>query len=248
MTSAAPAMPSDEKPLSEVERVVDTFVAPTKTFTDLKRSSNWLVPWVLMAISSVALVALVDNKLGMRTVVDNQFAEMPKVTEQLEKLPADQRAEQMDAAVKRTRVISYAYPVLIIVILAIIAAVLLGSFNFGLGAELKFNQCLAVCMYASLPAIIKGLLAMLIIFVGGGAAFTFQNPIASNLSGLVDPSSHFLHSVAMSVDVFMIWTLILTGIGFSCLTKVKRGTCMGVVFGWWAVVVLGGAGLSAMFS
>ena len=46
----------------------------------------------------------------------------------------------------------------------------------------------------------------------------------------------------MSVDIFTIWTLVLTGIGFSCITKVKRGTCMGVVFGWWVVVVLVGAG------
>ena len=30
----------------------------------------------------------------------------------------------------------------------IVAAVLLATFNFGFGAELTFNQCLAVCMYS----------------------------------------------------------------------------------------------------
>ena len=31
MSSAAPVAPIEEKPLSEVERIVDTFVAPSKT-------------------------------------------------------------------------------------------------------------------------------------------------------------------------------------------------------------------------
>ena len=72
--------------------------------------------------------------------------------------------------------------------------------------------------------------------------------MASNLGGLVDPSSHFLYSVAVSLDVITIWTLVLTGIGFSCITKVKRGAALGVVFGWWALVVLAGAGIGAAFS
>jgi hypothetical protein len=231
-----------------VERVVDTYVAPSKTFTDLRRSANWFVPWLLLAIASVAMVVVVDMKLGMEKVVENQLAMQPKQAAQLEKLSPEQRASQMQTIIRFNRVIAYAYPVVIVIVLAIIAAVLLGSFNFGFGAELTFSQCLAVCMYASLPGILKVLIAILAIAVGGGEAFTFQNPVASNLSGLVDPSSHFLYSIATSIDVFTIWTLVLTGIGISCLTKLKRGTCLGVVFGWWAILVLGGAALAAAFA
>jgi hypothetical protein len=248
MVSAAPVAPIEAKPLSEMERVVDTFIAPSKTFSDLRRSANWFVPWLLLAIASVALVVVVDQKLGMVKVVENQLAMQPKQAAQLEKLSPEQRASQMQTIIRFNRVIAYAYPVVIVIVLAIIAAVLLGSFNFGFGAELTFSQCLAVCMYASLPGILKVLIAILAIAVGGGEAFTFQNPVASNLSGLVDPSSHFLYSIATSIDVFTIWTLALSGIGFSCLTKLKRGSCMAVVFGWWLVAVLVGAGIGAAFS
>jgi len=248
MVSAAPVAPIEAKPLSEMERVVDTFIAPSKTFSDLRRSANWFVPWLLLAIASVALVVVVDQKLGMVKVVENQLAMQPKQAAQLEKLSPEQRASQMQTIIRFNRVIAYAYPVVIVIVLAIIAAVLLGSFNFGFGAELTFSQCLAVCMYASLPGILKVLIAILAIAVGGGEAFTFQNPVASNLSGLVDPSSHFLYSIASSIDVFTIWTLALSGIGFSCLTKLKRGSCMAVVFGWWLVAVLVGAGIGAAFS
>ncbi len=248
MVSAAPVGPIEPRPLSEMERVVDTFVAPSKTFSDMRRSANWLVPWLLLAIASVALVVVVDQKLGMEKVVENQLAMQPKQAAQLDKLSPEDRAARMQTVVKFNRAIAYAYPVVIVIILAIIAAVLWGSFNFGFGAELTFNQCLAVCMYASLPGILKVLIAILAIAVGGGEAFTFQNPVASNLSGLVDPSSHFLYSIATSIDVFTIWTLALSGIGFSCLTKLKRGSCMAVVFGWWLVAVLVGAGIGAAFS
>ena len=248
MVSAAPVAPIEAKPLSEMERVVDTFIAPSKTFSDLRRSANWFVPWLLLAIASVALVVVVDQKLGMVKVVENQLAMQPKQAAQLEKLSPEQRASQMQTIIRFNRVIAYAYPVVIVIVLAIIAAVLLGSFNFGFGAELTFSQCLAVCMYASLPGILKVLIAILAIAVGGGEAFTFQNPVASNLSGLVDPSSHFLYSIATSIDVFTIWTLVLTGVGISCLTKLKRGTCLGVVFGWWAILVLGGAAIAAAFA
>jgi len=135
-----------------------------------------------------------------------------------------------------------------IVFLFIIAAILLATFNYGAGAELSLNQCVAVVMYASLPGIIKALLAIVALMVGGGDSFTFQNPVASNLSPLVDPSSHFLYAVAMNLDLFTIWTLLLSGIGFACLTKVKRGTSLGIVFGWWAVWVLGSSAAGAAFS
>jgi Yip1 domain len=227
---------------------VDTFVAPSKAFTDLRRSANWFVPWLLLTIASLAMVFVVDKKLGMEKVVENQMATQPKASAQLDQLPADQREVRIQTIVKFNRVIAYAYPVVLVIVLAIIAAVLMASFNFGFGAEVTFNQSLAVCMYASLPTILKALIAMLVIGVGGGENFTFQNPVASNLGGLVVPSSHFLYSIATSLDIITIWTLVLTGIGFACVTKVKRGTALGVVFGWWALVVLVGAGISAASS
>ena len=107
---------------------------------------------------------------------------------------------------------------------------------------------MAISMYASLPGIIKALIADPGDQHGRGDNFTFQNPVASNLSALVDPSSHFLYSSLTSIDLFTIWTLVLTGIGYSCVTKVKRGTCMAVVFGWWAVLVLVRAGIGAVFA
>jgi len=248
MSSATSAVPPEAKPLSEIERVVDTFVAPSTTFTDIRRSASWWLPWLLGAIVGIGMVYVVDQKVGMEKVSENRLALTPKQAAKLDQLPPDQRANQMEKAAKLTRYSAYGFPVLQLIIVAVIAGVLLGTFNFGFGAELKFAQCYAVSMYAFLPGIVKALLATMIVLATGGEGFILENPVASNLGTFVDPSSAFLYSVASSTDVFTIWILILTAIGYSCLTKVKRSTCYGVVFGWWIINTLLWAGVAGAFS
>lgn len=249
MNAAADIAPIAERPLSEVERVVDTFVAPSKTFTDIRRNSNWWVPWLLMSVFGLAMVFVVDKKLGMDTAYENQLRMSPKQMDKIDQMPADQKAQAIRIGTSFTRYFSYGWPLMTIIVVAVMAAVLMATFNFGFGAEVKFMQAMAVSMYAFLPSIIKTLIAIAVVSAGAAEGFTFQNPVASNLSGLVDPSSsHFLYSILSSLDIFNIWTLILTGIGYSCVTRVKRGTCMGVVFGWWAVVTVAAAGIGALFA
>lgn len=247
-TTADPASTA-EKPLTEVERVVDTFVAPTKTFTDIRRNASWWVPWLLMSVVGLVMVFAVEKKVGMETAYMNQLRTSPKQLDKIEQMPADQKTRTIEIGTTITRYFAYGWPAMTILFVGIIAAVLMATFNFGFGAEVKFKQAMAVTMYASLPSIIKVLIAIAVVLAGAAEGFTFQNPVASNLGGLVDPaSSHFLYSLLSSVDIFTIWTLVLTGIGYSCITRVKRGTCMGVAFGWWIVMALVGAGIGALFA
>jgi Yip1 domain len=249
MNATAEAVPNGEKPLTEVERVVDTFVAPSKTFTDIRRSASWWVPWVLISIFGLLMVFTVDKKLGMDTAYENQLRLSPKQADKIDSLPADQKAKAIQMGTTITRYFAYGSPLLTIIAAAIFAGVLLATFNFGFGAEVKFKQAMAISMYAFLPSIIKALIATGVVAMGAAEGFTFQNQVASNLGGLVDPnSSHFLYAVLTSIDAFTIWTLILTGIGYSCVTRVKRGTAMGVVIGWWVVVTLVGAAVGALFA
>lgn len=249
MSDTVASVPDETKPLTEMERVVDTFVAPSKTFTDIRRNASWWVPWLLMSIVGLAMVFVVDKKLSMETAYENQLRMSPKQMDKIDQLPADQKAKAIQLGATITRSFSYSSPVLTIIFIGVMAAVLMATFNFGFGAEVKFKQAMAISMYAFLPSIIKTLIATAVVGAGAAEAFTFQNPVASNLGALVDPSSsHFLYSILSAIDIFSIWTLVLTGIGYACLTKVKRGTCMGVVFGWWAVVTLIGAGFGALFA
>ena len=156
MSSRATVPPSQPEPLSEVARVIDTFVAPQKTFTDLRRSANWLVPFLLLLIATEALVFVADKKVGFEKIAENGLALQPKAAARLDQLSPEDRAKQMQTVVKITAISSYLSPAIILIFLLIFAAVLLATFNFGLGAELTFNQALAVCIFASLPQSLLG--------------------------------------------------------------------------------------------
>jgi len=247
--STAPAAAAAE-PLSEPARIVNTFVAPTKTFADLKRSAAWWGPFIVLAIASYVLVGVAAQKIGWEQIAANQLKLSPKRAAQIESLPPEQRAQKLSQSVNVTKGISYGFPLVNLAILAIIAAVLMATFNFGAGAELSYKVSLAVVFYASLPGILRALLAVVAIVAGiNPETFNFQNPVATNPGYFMDPaSSPALYVLASGLDVLLLWTLSLTAIGFAAVSKLKRPTTFAVVFGWYVFTLLVRAGFSAAFA
>jgi Yip1 domain len=245
--STAPTATTGE-PLSEPARLINTFVAPIKTFTDLKRVSRWWPPFILLTIASYALIVVAGQKVGWEQLTENGLKMQPKQAARLESLPADQRPAAMERAVKLTRIISYAFPVAFnLPFLLIVAAVLMASFNYGAGAEIPFSTALAVVMYANLPGLVRALLAIVSLLAGANPEnFNFQNPVATNPGYFMDPAaSPMLFRLASALDVVVIWTLVLNAIGFAAVSKLKRGTTFAVVFGWYILLTLG---LALLFS
>ena len=168
----------------------------------------------------------------------------------LEKLPPDKREAQLEIGAAISRYIWYGIPLILLIFSVIFAAVLMGSFNFGLGTEVPFSIALAVVIYSSLPGILRSLLIVISLYAGASPeGFDAQNPIATNLGFLLSRAEHPVwYSLASSVDLFRIWSVVLMGLGFATVTKVKRKTAMSLVFGWYIVAVLLGAGIVAIFS
>lgn len=237
-------------PLSEGARIVDTFIAPSKTFTDLRRSAAWWAPFLLIVVVSTVFVYVAGQKIGFRKIMENQMQSQPKAQERLEQLPPDQREARLQSGAKVTQVISYAFPAITLIIWLIIALALFATFKFAAGAAVSYKVSLAIVVYAALPLMLKTLLALLSVAAGMSPdSFSFQNPVATNPGYFMSPADHlFLYSVASALDIFMIWTLALTAIGFTCVSKVKRGTSFVIVFGWWIAFTLAGAALGAAFS
>jgi hypothetical protein len=109
---------------------------------------------------------------------------------------------------------------------------------------------LAIVIYAALPLMLKSVLGIVSVLAGiNPDSFSFQNPVATNPGYFLNPADGvFVYGVATALDIFMIWTLVLTAIGFTCVSKVKKGTSFAIVFGWWAILTLGTTALSAAFS
>ncbi|HZW81151.1 MAG TPA: hypothetical protein VFF50_11830 [Candidatus Deferrimicrobiaceae bacterium] len=59
-----PVLASEAAPLSEGARIVNTFIAPSKTFGDLRRNASWWGPWLLISIVSLLFVYSMDRQIG----------------------------------------------------------------------------------------------------------------------------------------------------------------------------------------
>jgi hypothetical protein len=254
--AAAPVLPAspvptpESAPLSEGARIVNTFIAPSKTFTDLRRNASWWAPWLLISICSMLFIYAMGRQIGFDQISKNQVAHSSRA-EQFEKLPADQQARQIHLSSNIIRYFAYGSPLMILFYFLISTVVLWATFKIAAGAETSFGQAYAIVMYASLPGIIGAILGIVSLFAGvDPEGFDINNPVGTNLAYYLDPAttSKFLHGMASAVDLINIWTIVLLGIGFACTSKVKRSTAIGIVAAWYLVYKLTTAGLAAAFS
>lgn len=245
---AGPVVPVGPE-LTQAQRVIYTFTAPSKTFNDIKRSTSWWLPFVLAAVFSYAFFFTIQAKVGWDQVAENSVRQNPKQSEQMDKLPADQRATQMKVAVVVTKVIFAVIPVFALAGTAIIAGVLLATINFGFGGKATFWEAFAVSWYASLPGLIKVVLGIAALLAGmAPESFNSRNFSGTNIGYYLPPeSSKPLLSLATSLDAVTIWTLALTAIGLSIVAGTKRTSGYIAVFGWWVLIVVIGAGWAAIF-
>jgi hypothetical protein len=241
-----PVPDPEPAPLSEGARLIDTFIAPSKTFTDLRRNASWWAPWLIISIFAVAFIFVAGQQVGFDQVARNQTAH----SEKFERIPADQQAQQLRIMAIGMKYTGYAFPAILLLSFVVIAAVLMAVFNFGAGAQVRFGRSLAIVAYASLPGIIHATLSVISIFAGvDREGFNLQNPAATNPAYFMDPAANkFLYGMASALDVFVIWSIVLMGIGFSCNSKVKRSTAIILIAALYLVYKLAGSGLAALFS
>src|SRR5271165_6952598 len=245
-TAASPELATP--PLTEVQRVVDTFTAPSKTFIDIRRKATFWGPLLVMIVVALGFSFGIQQKVGWDRVFENNLHQSPKQEEQFEKLTADQQATQKTIAVKITSIVTYCYPVIILIFTAIFALLVWVTANFVFGGSSKFGQVFAVNMYANLVMNIKFLLAAVALFAGVAAdSFLISNPVGTNVGYYLNPdTAKPLMALCSHIDIFEIWSVILTTIGVSIVAKVSRGKAAAAVVGWWVVIVLVLVGLASM--
>ena len=243
---SAPVPVPEPARLSEGARLVNTFIAPTKTFTDLGRNASWWGPWLVISFFALLFVYSMDRQIGFDQISRNEIAHSPQA-DQFDKLSPDDQEKRLRFSDTLVRYLSYGIPVTILLFLAITTAVLWATFNFGAGANLSFKTAYAIVFYAGLPGIIGSILGAISMFAGiNPEGFNVNNPVATNPAYFMDRAGNkFLYGMASSLDILVIWTIVLMGIGFACNSKVKRGTAIGIVAGWYLLWKLATSALAA---
>jgi len=243
----AAAVPEGQS-LSQAERFVDTFVAPSKTFTDILRSTSWWLPFVFILLVGFVFNVAVDKKVGFDAIAQQQISANKFAAERIDALPPDQKAIQLHAAAARTRVTSYGSGLIILLFGAVISLLWWASLNFGLGAKTTYSQIFAVWIYAGLPKAFIYLLSTVLLFAGIGLDnFDMQNPLGSNPGYYMDGVSGLKIALGF-FDVFGLWALVLAVMGCAIVARKTTSQAAIVVCGWWVIGMLLLAGVTAAFS
>jgi hypothetical protein len=235
------AVAAAEAPLlNPVQRVVNTFAAPSKTFEDVRRSSGWWVPFLVAAVVGVLYAYVLLNKVGLPTLVEGVVHTSPALESRMASSTPEQAAA-IRHSIETQFKFSYAAPVLSLLGGLAAAGVLLATANFGAGGRATFKQMLGVWFYGTLPITLFSLVVIAAIYGGvTGDGFSLKNPIGTNvgfyLTGSELPKA--LMPLLSAMDIFAVWTAWLLTIGVSTVAGIKRGAAAAVVFGWWILFIL----------
>ena len=238
---------SESTALSQFQRVACVFYAPSRTFEDIRRGKNsWWLPLLLIAMANGVFFAAITIKIGWEQVVENLFRLNPIMSQ----LPPDQAKSLARHAVSFIEWSVLANPIGILIGVALMSVVLVGTLNFVFGARAKFGSILAVGMYAILPHIIQLLLGTIVIMLGGAPDwFNLNNFSPTNVGAFLDPlqTNKSLYTLASSLDIVNIWMLFLLGVGSAIVAKCKHSFSLVAVYGLWAIGVLVSIGWAAVF-
>jgi hypothetical protein len=219
---------------------MNVFVAPSKTFEDIRRNASWWVPWLLFAICGMAVQMVVTKKFDMRQLMREEIARSSRA-QLFESLPRDQQERQLDLVEKVGRITVYAWPVLLLLGGLIAATVLMATFNFVFEAQVSFARSLAIIFYGWLPGILAYLLAIgVLVMAGDTEGRNPRNLLATNLAYFLNrqDTPRVLYGLAGCLSIFGIWRVIIIARGFkinSLRPKLTTGAAVAAVAIWYVL-------------
>jgi hypothetical protein len=222
------------------ERLLGVFISPGETFADIARAPDFIAPLIVGILCSVVVSETMLAKFGMDRIIRMQLEQSGRAT--------SMSPEQLDQAVHQgaaigavlTHVVGLIMsPIYLLIIAGLGILILDGIF----GATANFKTIFSTTCYAYLLSLVPTVMALAMILFGDPDHFNAQNPAPTNVGFFLNPleTSKALQSLASSVDLYVIWFLIVLAIGLheASARKVKTGSIFWSYVGAWAVWILG---------
>jgi hypothetical protein len=251
MATTAAAAPQAPQSIGAFGRIIGAIINPRPTFEDIARKPTWLAPILLMTAIGIALSVVIAQRVDWNQVARQQIEKSHFAAQQIEKLPPEQQQLAFQRQALSGKIGSYTRGGLGTILLALLlGAILLGLFNLA-GAGLNFHTSFSLVSFGILPLTIRDLLGIPIILMKDPSAIDPQNFIASNIGAFL-PSDVSLWKMALgsSVDIFVLWSVVLTAVAFSAANpkKINLGKALTITFGLYIAFTLLGVGVAALFS
>jgi len=235
--------------MGELSRLTGVFFEPTKAFEDIAARPGWLIPMIIVIVCAISVTVAFTQHVGWERFMRQQIESNPRTAQ----LSTEQKEQAIAMQAKFGPVFAGAGIVIGLPIYYLVASgVLLGIVAGIMSAPVKFKQVFAVMCYASLTGVISSILTLAVMFLKNPDQFNLQNALVFNPGAFMDQqtSSKFLYSLATSLDLFSLWTMILIAVGLKAAggKKLSFGGALFAVLLPWGIYVLGKSALAGIFS
>ncbi len=233
--SEAPATssPLAERPgLSLPARVWGILTSPRETFADVVARPRWFgMMLVAILVTVVCTGGFLMTAVGQQAYLDNQIESTKRWVGEVSEVAGMERMLPYAAPISAVSV-AIIMPIMWLVMSGILFAV----FSAALGGTATFKQVFAVMVHSSAISVVQQLFVMPLNYVRESMSS------ATNLAvflPMLDEGS-FLAKFLGTIDLFLVWWVVVLSIGLGVLFKRKTGpiaTGLFVVYGIIAVIV-----------
>jgi hypothetical protein len=213
MTSSAAVAGSTAAPKSLVARFFGVITAPRATFQSVVAAPKVLGMLVVVALASSVFLALpMTTEAGKQAALEQQVRQRQSFGLQT----SDEAYAQME---KMQGVMPYITGGSVLVVTPIMAfifaGILFAIFNAGLGGEASYKQVLAVYIHSGVIGVLSAMLSGVVDYFSGRVGGV------ANLGALLPmlPEKSFAANLLGTVDLFIIWSLIVLAMGLGVLYK-----------------------------
>jgi hypothetical protein len=234
MSDASAPVPSPAGSRSLVSRFWGILTAPRETFADVVAQPRWFGMMALVILVTVACTGgFLATTVGQQAWLDQAV----RSTESFGRTVSDEQYAGMEKMAK------YAAPLAAVqiaivspIITLIFAGILFAVFNAALGGDASFKHVFSVVVHASVVTVVQQIFVTPLNFVRESMSS------ATNLSvflPMLDESS-FVTKFLGTIDLFLIWWVVVLSIGLSVLYRRKTGPIaigLFVVYGIIAIII-----------
>jgi hypothetical protein len=234
--------------MNAFSRLTGVIFEPKKTFDDIARRPTFLVPMVLVIVFAIGFIALFSQRVGWERMIREQTESSSRA----QQMTAEQKEQSIAMGVKFAPIFGYVGTIVGVPVADLaVAGILLGIAAGMMSAPIKFKQVFAVVCWSYVPTLISTVLAIVVMFLKNPEDFNLKNPLVFNPGAFLEPDmpSKFIYSLATSLDLFVLWIILLMATGLKAAggKRFSFGSALTAVVLPWGVYVLGKSAVAAIF-
>jgi hypothetical protein len=250
-TTPVPA-PAPQAAISPIGRIFGVLFSPKPTFEDIVRKPSWVPAVVLLVLTGLALNVTLAKRANWVEVSKEQIAKNKFAARAIDQLDDAKKEQAFQQGASRAKITRYVRGVIGWPLLLLFSSLIyFGAYRLIGGARVSYGLSFTICAFASLPMCLKEILGTIVAALKDPSLIDPENYLASNPAAFLGSDTPVWQTVLFgSLDLFALWVLVLTAIGFSAADpkKLPFGKSLGIAVGLMVCFVAFFTGLAWIFS